>query len=54
MLLVGGQPAEGGTFAATGGAVATNYRGAVAPVNTAGDIPWYAGWTRPFQSAIVP
>jgi hypothetical protein len=54
MLLVGGQPAEGNTFAATGGAVATNYRGAVAPVNTAGDIPWYAGWTRPFQSAIVP
>ncbi len=54
MRLVGGQPAEGNTFAATNGAVATNYRGAVAPVNTAGDIPWYSGWTRPFQSALVP
>ncbi len=54
MLIVGGAPAEGGTFAATGGAVATNYRGAVAPVNTAGDIPWYAGWTRPFQTATAP
>jgi hypothetical protein len=30
------------------------YRGAVAPANTFGDIPWYSGWTRPFQGPTTP
>jgi len=56
MLFIGGTPAEGGTLAPStipgSVAVATNYRGAVAP--NAGSIPWYSGWTIPFQSAIAP
>lgn len=36
-----------------GAPVATNYRGAV-DAGLGGNIPWYAGWTRPFQSAINP
>ncbi len=56
MLTVGGQPAQGGTLAPStipgSTAVATNYRGAVAP--GAGVIPWYSGWTRGFQGATTP
>jgi hypothetical protein len=57
MLLVGGAPAEAGTAAPPAGntfITATTYRGAVAPIITAGDIPWYSGWTRPFQTATTP
>jgi hypothetical protein len=57
MLLVGGLPAEAGTAAPPAGStfiVSTNYRGAVAPAASAGTIPWYSGWTRPFQSATTP
>lgn len=48
-----GNPVLGGTLAATGSAVATNYRGAV-PAGLGGNIPWYSGWTRPFQAATAP
>lgn len=56
MLFIGGSPAEGNTLnpnTIPGSiAVNTNFRGAVA----AGDglIPWYSGWTLPFQSASAP
>ena len=45
--------ALGNVVAATNGAVATTYRGAVAP-GLGGSIPWYSGWTRPFQTATNP
>jgi hypothetical protein len=35
------------------GMVQTNYRGA-GGVLTAGQIPWYAGWTRAFTTATTP
>ncbi len=57
MLLSAGQPAEAGTAAPPAGStfiVSTTYRGAVAPATSAGIIPWYSGWTRPFQSATTP
>lgn len=50
---IGGNPVLGNTLAASGGAVATNYRGAVA-AGLGGSIPWYSGWTRPFQTATSP
>ena len=55
MLFVGGQPALGNTLAPYSGAtaVATNYRGAVAP-SDGGTIPWYAGWTRGFNTPTTP
>jgi hypothetical protein len=45
----------GNTLAPSGGstAVATTYRGAVEP-GLGGGIPWYSGWTRPFQGATTP
>lgn len=45
----------GNTLAPTAGssAVATTYRGAVEP-GLGGSIPWYSGWTRPFQGATTP
>ncbi len=56
MLSIAGQPAQGGTLAPStipgSAAVATNYRGAVA--SGAGVIPWYSGWTRPFQGVTTP
>jgi hypothetical protein len=56
MLFIGGAPAEGNTLAPSAvpgsNAVATNYRGAVSPAF--GVIPWYSGWTIPFQSATNP
>lgn len=57
MLLVSGAPAEAGTAAPPAGStfiVPTTYRGAVAPAVSGGDIPWYAGWTRPFRGATTP
>ena len=57
MLFVGGQPALGNTLAPSSipgsTAVATNYRGAVAP-SAGGTIPWYAGWTRGFTTPTTP
>ena len=57
MLFVGGQPALGNTLAPSSipgsTAIATDYRGAVAPSGP-GTIPWYAGWTRGFTTALVP
>lgn len=57
MLFVGGQPALGNTLAPStvvgSTAVATNYRGAVAP-SDGGTIPWYAGWTRGFTTPTTP
>jgi hypothetical protein len=53
MLFIGGAPAEGNTLAAALPVVSTNYRGAVA-AGSDGLIPWYSGWTIPFQSAIAP
>ena len=50
---VSGNPLLGNTLSATGDAEATNFRGAV-PAGLGGNIPWYAGWTRPFQSATAP
>lgn len=56
MLFVGGAPAQTGTLAPSSIpgsiAVATNYRGAVGTGD--GTIPWYSGWTIPFQSATAP
>jgi hypothetical protein len=44
---VGGTPPADGFFDAT-----ATYAGAVAPANaSASNIPWYAGWTRGWQSA---
>lgn len=56
MRLVLGQPAEGGVQPIPSGSIFSpaNYRGAVAPVGSGGAIPWYSGWTRPFQSATEP
>jgi len=53
MRTSGVNPILGNTRTATNGAVATNYRGAVG-AGLGGNIPWYSGWTRPFQSAIAP
>jgi hypothetical protein len=57
MLFVGGAPALTNTLNPStipgSTAVATNYRGAVGPQSN-GQIPWYAGWTRGFTSALVP
>lgn len=56
MKLVGGLPAEGGVEAIPAGSIfsAANYRGAVAPVGSGGSIPWYSGWTRPWQAPTEP
>ena len=51
MLTSGVNPILGNV--AAGAPVATNYRGAV-EAGLGGNIPWYAGWTRPFASAIAP
>jgi hypothetical protein len=52
--VVGGStPSEGGVETVPAGLVQTDYRGAVG-VLTAGQIPWYAGWTRPFATATTP
>lgn len=48
---LGGNPLLGNTRA--GAPIATNYRGAVSS-GLGGNIPWYAGWTRPFQTATAP
>ncbi|MBC7843743.1 MAG: hypothetical protein H7099_15590 [Gemmatimonadaceae bacterium] len=53
MLSVGANPVESQTEAFPAGLIANNYRGAVAP-QSAGQIPWYSGWTRGFTSALVP
>lgn len=40
---------------ATGFDVSANYIGATPPANSAkSNIPWYAGWTRPWQSNVAP
>ncbi len=48
-----GNPLIGNTLTVPAGVVQTNYRGAVA-AGLGGNIPWYAGWTRPFQTATAP
>jgi hypothetical protein len=49
----GGAPQEAGVSTVPAGLVQTNYRGAVG-VLSAGQIPWYAGWTRGWSSATTP
>jgi len=49
----GATPIEAGTETVPAGFVQTNYRGAV-DVLSAGQIPWYSGWTRPFTNATTP
>ncbi len=49
----GSTPTEAGTEPVPAGLVQTNYRGAVS-VLSAGQIPWYSGWTRPFATATTP
>ncbi len=49
----GTTPQEGGVSTVPAGLVQTNYRGAVG-VLSAGEIPWYSGWTRGWQSAATP
>src|SRR5262245_50443801 len=53
-----GDPIDGTTLAPPAGhpfLENVNYRGAVAPATVAGAIPWYSGWTRPWQtSTTVP
>ena len=51
MRTSGVNPILGNT--AAGAPVSTNYRGAVA-AGLGGNIPWYSGWTRRFQTAIAP
>ena len=46
-------PQEAGTTAVPAGLVTTNYRGAVG-VLVNGQIPWYAGWTRGWQTSATP
>jgi hypothetical protein len=52
-VLGGSTPSEAGVETVPAGMVQTNYRGAVG-VLTAGQIPWYAGWTRAFTTATTP
>ena len=56
MRLVLGAPSEGGVEAIPSGSIFSpaNYRGAVATVGSGGAIPWYSGWTRPWQAAVDP
>ncbi len=49
----GSTPTEAGTETVPAGMVQTNYRGAVG-VLSAGQIPWYSGWTRAFTTATTP
>jgi hypothetical protein len=49
----GGAPQEAGVSTVPAGLVQTNYRGAVG-VLSAGQIPWYSGWTRGWTSATTP
>jgi hypothetical protein len=49
----GANPQEAGTSTVAAGLVQTNYRGAVGVLNQ-GQIPWYSGWTRGWQSATAP
>lgn len=51
MRTSGVNPILGNT--AAGAPVSTNYRGAVA-AGLGGNIPWYSGWTRRFQTATAP
>ena len=46
-------PQEAGTSTVPAGLVQTTYRGAVG-VLSAGQIPWYSGWTRGWASATTP
>jgi hypothetical protein len=49
----GTTPQEAGTSTVAAGLVQTNYRGAVG-VLVDGQIPWYSGWTRGWQSPTAP
>ena len=49
----GANPVEPTVETVPVGLTQVNYRGAVAP-QSAGQIPWYSGWTRGFSSALVP
>lgn len=46
-------PTEAGTETVPAGLVQTDYRGAVG-VLSAGQIPWYSGWTRAFSNTTTP
>lgn len=52
----GVNPVEGGVVAPPVGSIfsAVNFRGAVGPAVNGGEIPFYSGWTRPFQAATTP
>jgi hypothetical protein len=54
-VVAGGAPAEAGVVAPPPGSIfsSVNYRGAVAPLGS-GQIPFYSGWSRPFQGATTP
>jgi hypothetical protein len=49
----GSTPIEAGTETVPAGLTQTDYRGAVG-VLSAGQIPWYSGWTRAFTTATTP
>ena len=52
----GGAPAEGGVVVPPSGSIfdtSVNFRGAVGPTNS-GRVPFYSGWSRPWQGATTP
>lgn len=55
-VATGGAPAEGGVVLPPSGSIfttAVNFRGAIPPTNS-GIVPFYSGWSRPFQGPTTP